>query len=127
MRLQALLVALAAILSIGLGSSAQTQQNHSVTFKFRSNYDFKVQVAFFSQDRKNMVWPGGGKAYSLDDSRVHEIKLACHGGEKICYGGWVTGSSKRYWGVGADGKQHCEGCCYHCSDNQTPIINLNSN
>lgn len=124
-KLRGIVIAFLAILAMGLGSSAHTQQQHSVTFKFKSTYKYKVQVAFFSQDRAGHVWPGGGQAYNLDDSKVHEIKLACLGGEKICYGGWVTGNAKLYWGRGADGKLRCENCCYACNDNMTPVINLN--
>jgi hypothetical protein len=124
-RLRGLLTALLAILSIGLASSAQTQQNQSLTFKFKAAAKHKVQVAFFAQDR-NHVWPGGGNAYNLDDSQVHEVKLSCQPGEKICYGGWVTGNAKIYWGRGAEGKQRCDNCCYACSNNTTPVINLNN-
>lgn len=31
--------------------------------------DYKVQVAFYSADRKGHVWPGGGEACNLDDRR----------------------------------------------------------
>lgn len=116
-------IALLAVLSMLLGSSAHTQQNHSLTFKFKSDYKYKVQVAFFSQDRDH-VWPGGGQAYTLDDSKTHEIKLSCRSNEHICYGGWVTGNAKLYWGRGADGKLRCESCCYRCNDNMTPVIRL---
>lgn len=107
-----------------LGSSAHTQSPHNITFKFKSDYQYKVQVKFFSKDR-NVVWPGGGQADNLDDSQVHDIKLNCLGGEKICYGGWVTGNAKLYWGVGADGKRGCESCCFTCNNNMTPVLRLN--
>ena len=124
-KLRGVVIAVLAILSMVLGSSAHTQQNHTITFQLKSAYKYKVQVAFFAQDR-NHIWPGGGNAYNLDDSKVHEIKLSCFGGEKICYGGWVTGNSKIYWGRGAEGKQRCENCCYTCNNNMTPVINLNN-
>lgn len=125
-RLWSMAIAILAILSIGLASSAQTQQqNQSITFKFKAASKQKAQVAFFAQDR-NHVWPGGGNAYNLDDSQVHEIKLACRPGEKICYGGWATGNARIYWGRGAEGKQRCENCCYACSNNTTSVINLNN-
>ena len=121
-KLWGILFAVVAILGVALGSSAQTQQN-SITFRIKSDYQYKVQIAFFSQDR-NHVWPGRGNAYNLDDSKVHEVKLACQPGESICYGGWVTGNAKLYWGRGSDGKLKCESCCYTCSNNMTPVIRL---
>lgn len=102
------------------GAEAQSE----MTFRIQSEHENKVQVKFFSQDRADYEWPGGGKAYNLDDSEVHAIKLKCLGGETICYGGWVTGNSKLYWGAGADGKRSCKNCCYVCDGGQTPIISL---
>jgi hypothetical protein len=124
-KLRGVVIAVLAILSMALGSSAQTQQSHSITFQFKSTYKHKVQVVFFAQDR-NHVWPGSGNAYNLDDSKVHEVKLACLVGGKICYGGWAAGNAKLYWGRGAEGKQRCENCCYSCNDKMTPVINLNN-
>jgi len=100
------------------------QAQSEMTFRIQSDYDYKIQVAFYSQDRKGHVWPGGGKAYNLDDSQVHNMKISCLGGEKICYGGWVTGNAKRYWGVGNNNSQRCEKCCFTCNGGQTPVITL---
>ncbi len=100
------------------------QAQSEMTFRIKSDYDYKVQVAFYSVDRKGHVWPGGGKAYNLDNSKVQSIKISCLGGEKICYGGWVTGNAKLYWGVGNNNNQRCEKCCYVCNGNQTPVITL---
>ena len=122
-KLRGAVIAVLAMIGWVLGSSAETQQNHTLTFKFKSDYKYKVQVAFFAQDRTH-VWPGRGEAYNLDDSRVHEIRLSCMRHEKICYGGWVTGSGKLFWGAGSDGKRACEGCCYRCDNDETPVIRL---
>lgn len=91
----AVVAALVAALVLVLGVDAAEAQS-DMTFRFQSEYKYKAQVKFFSQDRKGYEWPGGGKAYNLDDSDVHAIKLRCLGGEKICYGGWVTGNAKLY-------------------------------
>lgn len=115
-------VVLAALSFVFVSGGAEAQSD--LTFRFQSEYKYKAQVKFFSQDRKGYEWPGGGKAYNLDDSDVHAMKIKCLGGEKICYGGWVTGNSKLYWGVGLDGKQGCQGCCFTCNGGQTPIIHL---
>ena len=81
-------------------------------------------MKLFSSDRKGHVWPTSSTAWNLDDAEVHNIKITCLGGEKICYGGWVTGNSKLYWGVGADGSQSCKGCCFTCNGSQTPVLTL---
>jgi hypothetical protein len=117
-----LAVVLAAFSLVFVSAAAQAQSD--ITFRFQSEYKYKAQVKFFSQDRKGYEWPGGGKAYNLDDSDVHAIKLKCLGGEKICYGGWVTGNAKLYWGVGADGKNRCTSCCFTCNGGQTPVLTL---
>jgi hypothetical protein len=95
-----------------------------LTFKVRSNYRYKVQIEFYSQDR-NHAWPGGDRAYPINDDEVHNYSLNCRSGEKICYGAWVTGNDSKYWGVGANNKHGCKGCCYTCGRGDTPIINLN--
>jgi hypothetical protein len=118
-----IVAALIAALVFVLGAGVAEAQSE-MTFRFQSEYKYKAQVKFYSQDRKGFEWPGGGKVYTLDDSDVHSIKLRCLGGEKVCYAGWVTGNSKLYWGVGADGKQGCSGCCFTCNGGQTPIIHL---
>jgi hypothetical protein len=123
-KLRGVLFAILAILGLALGASAQTQPNSSsITFKFRADYKDKIQVALFSQDRDH-VWPGRGNAYNLDDSQVYDVKLACRPDENICYGGWVNGNAKLYWGRGAENKHKCDNCCYRCTNNVTPVIRL---
>lgn len=116
-------VAILAAFSFAFVSGSAEAQSE-MTFRLKSDYDYKVQIQLYSQDRKGHVWPGGGKAYNLDDSQVQSIKIACLGGEKVCYGGWVTGNAKRYWGVGNNNSQRCQKCCYVCDGGQTPVITL---
>lgn len=114
----AFILALVACATFAGTASAQ----ETLTFRIRSNYDFKVQIAFFSSNR---VWPGVGRAWNLDDYKVHEYTLNCRSGEKICYGAWVTGNANKYWGVGSRNERYCKTCCYVCGDSDmTPIINL---
>jgi len=91
-----------------------------LTFEVQSMYRHKVQIEFYSQDRKH-AWPGGNRAYNLDDYSVHTYTLNCIGGEKICYGAWVVGNSSRHWGVGMNDKQSCKGCCYTCDNNSAEV------
>jgi hypothetical protein len=89
-------------------------QDSTLIFKIKSNYKYKVQVEFYSQARKH-AWPGGSKAYNIDDYEVHSYTLNCRIGEKICYGAWANGDSKTYWGVGLNDRQRCTQCCAQCN------------
>ena len=120
----ALAAVLAALTMSFVSPPAQAQSE--MTWQIRSTYKYKVQVAFYSMDRKGHVWPGVNRAYNLDDSEVHNIRISCLGGEKICYGAWVTGESKLYWGVGNNNEHRCSNCCYTCSGGATQVINLNN-
>lgn len=97
----------------------------TMTWKIRAFDKYAVDVSFYSQNRK-AVWPGNGKVWTIKDYKVHEMKLNCIAGEKICYGAWVRGSSREYWGVGNGGTQRCKSCCYTCQNGfVTPVQNLN--
>ena len=76
--------------------------------------EYAVQLAFFSKSRDNHEWPGGDQAYRLADSDVHNYRLQCDPGEKICYGASRSGNTRRYWGVGIDGQHGCSNCCMTC-------------
>jgi hypothetical protein len=95
------------------------------TFLVKSMAESRVQIQFFSQDRHH-VWPSAGRAYDLNDYSEHAFKLGCISGEKICYGAWVTGNPRQYWGVGDDGKAACQGCCYTCEGKNTKHVVLRS-
>ena len=97
----------------------------SLTFKFRSYDKSVVDLEFYSQNRR-YVWPGKGEVYVIRDYEVKNYTIKCMSGEKICYGAWVRGNSRNYWGAGRDNKQSCKGCCYTCGDGDTPVINLNA-
>lgn len=94
------------------------------TFRIKSNYKYKVQIEFYSQARDS-AWPGDGMAYELNDSQVHDYSLRCQSGERICYGAWVTGNSREYWGAGLHARQGCSSCCYTCDGGETAVITLN--
>lgn len=124
-KLKIVLVAVLAMLFMSF-ISAPAQAQNEMTFQIKSRYPYKVQIALYSQDRKGHVWPGAGRAYNLDDSQVHQLRISCMGGEKVCYGGWVTGNAQTYWGVGNNNAQRCSNCCYTCNGGMTPVINLNN-
>jgi len=94
-----------------------------MTWNFVSNHPNRVQFELYSQSA-NHAWPGGGKAYVLDDYDRHATRIECSAGELICYGAWVDGDSNTYWGSGLDDQEGCEKCCYTCGDGDTPLISL---
>lgn len=97
----------------------------SMTWRIRAFDKHAVDIAFYSQNRKH-EWPGGGKVWVIRDYDVKSYNITCVSGEKICYGAWVRGSSKEYWGTGKDNRNTCKKCCYTCEDGfTTPILNLN--
>lgn len=118
--LKRLLIVLMAVFTLTQAASAG-----SIQWKIRAFDKYAVDVAFYSKSRK-VEWPGGGKVWTIKDFKVHEFKLNCVDGEQICYGAWVRGNDKRYWGVGHYGKAGCKGCCFTCGTNvSTPVLNLN--
>ena len=91
----------------------------TMSWRVKSNYKYKVQIAFYSQTRSH-EWPGDGDAYNLNDSDTHDYTLRCEDGEKVCLGGWVTGNARKYWGVGFSNKHGCKACCYICGAGEIP-------
>ena len=83
-----------------------------MSWTFQSKDPYAVQLEFQSQHR-DVAWPGGGRAYDLDDSDEHTFELRCRTGEKICYAAWVKGGNG-FWGVGPDGDEGCDDCCRRC-------------
>lgn len=117
-----IVLAVAALTSVFAIGSAQAEE--TFTFRIKSDYQYKVQVAFFSQSR-NFVWPGPGRAFSLDDSQTQSFPLRCQSGEEICYGAWVTGDGTLTWGVGPKNDQSCKKCCFVCGDgDMSPVLTL---
>jgi hypothetical protein len=97
----------------------------SMTWRIRAFDKYAVDVKVFSKNRNN-VWPSSTTVWTLKDYKVHAIKISCIAGEKVCYGAFVRGNPKKYWGVGPTGKAGCANCCYTCTDGTaTPVQSLN--
>ena len=94
-------------------TTVQAQAN--LTFDISNESRRDVQIEFRSQDRDH-YWPGPNKAYNLARGDSEKYNLQCRRDEKICYGAWVKGNSKTYWGRGFDGKQACDSCCAYCGE-----------
>ncbi len=103
-------------------SSADARADTQI-FRVQSNYQYRVQIEFYSQAR-DAAWPGDGMAYELNDGSVQVYNLDCSYGEQICYGAWVTGDSTEYWGVGYANQYSCESCCLVCGKGEGPVFTL---
>ena len=112
--------ALLAVFVFGVLSWPAPSVAEQITWNVKSLYRYKVQIEFYSQDRKH-AWPGGNRAYNLNDYDVHSYTLNCSSGEKICYGAWDKNNPKTYWGVGMNDRHSCEGCCYTCDGDSYSI------
>jgi hypothetical protein len=108
MRLLTLIAAvLLATLSLSATRETAQAQEQSYTFRMKSNYKYIVQIAFFSQDRPNMEWPGSGKAWALDDSKVHDIP----GAWAVRRFAMALGRRQRQTALGApNGRAGCKRC-----------------
>jgi hypothetical protein len=95
----------------------------TITFRVQNTYRYWAQVVFYSQNR-NAAWPGSDRAYDLKDSSIRRFHLRCRVGERICYGGWVTGGQRPHWGVGLNNRDNCTDCCWSCAPVETPPIIL---
>ena len=94
-----------------------------VTFVMNNHHPNAVEVQLYSQSR-NHVWPGSDEVYMLDDGETKTMSLSCEDGESICYGAWISGDQSTFWGVGPDGEETCDDCCYTCQGGETEEINL---
>ena len=121
-QIKLMLLAAFAALATFVGSTPKAEAGE-LSFHIQSMYQYKVQIEFYSQNRRHS-WPGGNKAYALNDFATHTYSLNCISGERICYGAWVTGNASKYWGVGANNRRSCKGCCAICDGGETLRIVL---
>lgn len=120
-----LFTALLAFLVLGSSLGAVAAKADTMTWKIRSFSQYAVDVAFYSQNRRN-IWPSTTTTYVVRNYDVASFPLSCIRGEKICYGAAVRGNANHYWGQGIGGKQACKGCCFTCDGvTVTPVMNLN--
>jgi len=98
----------------------ELESRGDVTFNIECQSQYKIQLAFYSQDR-NVAWPGNSRVYAINDYKTHQYKLRCNSGEKICYGAWVVGGGE-YWGSGMNDRHACESCCRRCNGNSVSYV-----
>lgn len=82
-----------------------------------------VAIELYSQDRQT-VWPGRDKVYRLNEGEQKSVTVSCNTGETICYGAWLNGDARTYFGVGPDNAHTCKKCCAVCEDRGSVTIEL---
>jgi len=113
-----------AVLSLLALLSPVTASAASLKWRIDNDYHRTVQLEFYSQ-RRNHVWPGHGNVYVIrpNEGQV-SFPLSCRNGEQICYGAWVRGNSRIYWGSGKGDTHRCSDCCAVCGRGDVDGINL---
>lgn len=94
-----------------------------MTFFMKNEQPRDVAVEFYGRDR-DVVWPGDGKVYLLEARARKSVTVTCEEGERICWGAWVNGDDSQSFGVGFDGRRHCDSCCRVCVGSATETIEI---
>lgn len=105
----------AAPLTQALSAGNSRVPSPTVTWKITDRTSSRLSIAFYSETRKGVGWPGGDESWLLVGSETIR-ELPCIAGEKICYGAWRRDdlAASRYWGVGRMNAHGCEKCCTTC-------------
>jgi hypothetical protein len=70
-----------------------------------------IRIRLFAQDR-DWSWPALPDYYETTGlQEIDFIDITCVPGESICYG---AQAGDREWGVGLDGADTCDECCFEC-------------
>jgi hypothetical protein len=64
----------------------------------------------------NLVWPNASQYWRTGAGGTINVPISCERGARICYGAATDPQTTRYWGIGLDGRQGCDDCCYTCDD-----------
>lgn len=96
----------------------------SLTWHFKSTFYSRIELAFYSDDRR-LKWPPGDQVYYVESGTSADIRLSCQIGQRICYGAWPSGNTDSFWGVGYTARQGCSNCCYTCNGGESDVISLN--
>jgi len=103
-------------LPIETDTTVHNQRQFTLLFTLTDgcNDGYQINFRFFSQDR-DAIWPGRKSHYNTERyNKSVWKKLNCVKGERICYGAQSGEKGERQWGVGLNGRNRCENCCYTC-------------
>lgn len=84
-----------------------------MSVELRNSQPGPLEAELYSQARPQN-WPGAGALYRLEPGTTQALQLSCIEGESICYGAWAPGNESLRFGVGPDGVEKCEDCCFTC-------------
>ena len=85
------------------------RQSWKITDGCDDDLDIEWRLTSFDSE---WVWPESPSVFvtpgfTLDDEEV----IRCREGELICFG---AQAGERSWGVGLDGNEECDDCCFEC-------------
>ena len=101
-----------------------TCPSHTATFTMTNGTPYNMAIAFYSQTRIGLSWPGSGQLYQLVPGETKPFSLACKFSERICFGSvFADAPEDTYWGVGLNGSYGCGNCCISCGGNFATRLN----
>ncbi|MBL8584064.1 MAG: hypothetical protein JNL61_17795 [Rhizobiaceae bacterium] len=103
----------AALAGMLCGAAMASAHADEVSVELRNSLSVPLEAELYSQARPQN-WPGGGALYRLEPGTAQSLQLSCTEGESICYGAWSPGNDGAKFGVGRDGVEKCETCCFTC-------------
>jgi hypothetical protein len=112
------IAALCVVASSGAAAAADR-----MTFYMKNQTSRSVVVELYAQDRRH-AWPGGDQVYLLEKGEKKSVPVECVPGERICWGGWVYGNDRKFWGTGPGNGRACDDCCTICAPKTTETIEL---
>jgi hypothetical protein len=110
----------------GLFAAASSAGAGDMTWPIENRAPYEVELQFYSRDR-DALWPGANRVWYVRPGQIINPTLRCQDGEYICYGAWPTGNSTTFWGVGRNGRQGCQSCCFNCINGRVNGHHLNPN
>jgi hypothetical protein len=111
------------LFAVLIGVVATPVKADQLQWHFRNLSSHNLQLDFKSESG-NRWWPGSDRAWTLNDRAEHDYTLNCIRGETICYGGWILGDDRTYWGEGSKHNHSCSKCCAVCGAGDAPGVNL---
>ena len=106
---------------LGFGESTNTDTDRTSseprqawTMSDRCNDGKPIHYRFMEEENGRFVWfwPDANRVYVVDEFGEETTTINVRAvGDKICFGA-ETPDGRTYWGVGLDGDQRCDDCCY---------------
>jgi len=109
-----------------LAGGPRAYADDAMTWFFKNTINQLIAVQLYSESRPGHTWPAVDTMLLIPaNGAVYHSEISCLNGEKICYGGWISGSPNgTYWGSGYHDAEHCTNCCFVCGRGNTDILDL---